>query len=354
MVKEKTLETVQTNILIISDTQNFDSFNPNHPGAFRHFPKIDLVLHCGNLTEYGALPEYGRAIEMLGSIQAEKKLVIAGNRDTTLDKGWVERHRRHEHIAYPETFQEARDTWKSTNAESKGIEYLEEGHHPITLPEIGAKFNVYASPYKPQSNPYGFQYDRHVDRYSKSENPMGAFPDVDIIITHGPPRGIMDKLTPAQTRAERPGQPPAQAPGQPPAPGNNVGCANLLEAVQRARPRLHCFGHVREGNGALVAAWRPRHHGSRSNDFPRNPREPVFDNIRKLPRIYPEPVECKMEFGHETLMVNACIMNADGQAVKKPWLVSIDLPTQAAWRERMSAKEKRILFPCCAQSETKP
>jgi hypothetical protein len=47
--------------------------------------------------------------------------------------------------------------------------------------------------------------------------------DVDILVTHGPPYGILDR-----------------------SPGtlHHAGCPQLLEAVTRLKPRLHVFGHV--------------------------------------------------------------------------------------------------------------
>ena len=51
---------------------------------------------------------------------------------------------------------------------------------------------------------------------------------IDILVTHGPPYGILDRE-----------------------PGSNhrQGCPVLLEAVKRVRPRLHVFGHVHAGYG---------------------------------------------------------------------------------------------------------
>jgi predicted phosphohydrolase len=54
--------------------------------------------------------------------------------------------------------------------------------------------------------------------------------DTDILITHGPPFGILD-----------------QAPGS----EDHAGCRQLLEAVLRLKPRLHVFGHVHAGYGTL-------------------------------------------------------------------------------------------------------
>ena len=47
--------------------------------------------------------------------------------------------------------------------------------------------------------------------------------DVDVLVTHGPPWGVLDR-----------------------APGSNshVGCRQLLAAVRRVKPVAHVFGHV--------------------------------------------------------------------------------------------------------------
>ena len=53
---------------------------------------------------------------------------------------------------------------------------------------------------------------------------------LDILITHGPPLGILDA---------------------PPGSQLHEGCPELLEAVLQAEPRLHVFGHVHAGYGRL-------------------------------------------------------------------------------------------------------
>jgi Icc-related predicted phosphoesterase len=52
--------------------------------------------------------------------------------------------------------------------------------------------------------------------------------DTDVLISHGPPSGILDLV-----------------------PGSNYhsGCPELLEAVQRVQPMLHVFGHVHGAHG---------------------------------------------------------------------------------------------------------
>jgi Icc-related predicted phosphoesterase len=56
-------------------------------------------------------------------------------------------------------------------------------------------------------------------------------PDVDVLISHGPPHGILDV---------------------PPGTSSHGGCAELLEAVTQRRPKLHVFGHVHGAYGMLT------------------------------------------------------------------------------------------------------
>jgi Icc-related predicted phosphoesterase len=51
--------------------------------------------------------------------------------------------------------------------------------------------------------------------------------DTDVLITHGPPKGILDK----NSRDEL------------------LGCPELLRKVKEIKPKLHTFGHVHEGYG---------------------------------------------------------------------------------------------------------
>lgn len=57
--------------------------------------------------------------------------------------------------------------------------------------------------------------------------------DTDILVTHGPPRGILDQ----------------SALG-----GKHQGCDQLLTAVRRVRPRVHVFGHVHQHYGMVRSA----------------------------------------------------------------------------------------------------
>jgi Icc-related predicted phosphoesterase len=54
--------------------------------------------------------------------------------------------------------------------------------------------------------------------------------DTDILITHGPPNGILDYV--AQSVY-------------------NAGCEELLERVMQVKPKVSVFGHIHQGYGTL-------------------------------------------------------------------------------------------------------
>lgn len=54
--------------------------------------RVDVAIHCGDLTEESKLDEYRSALHLLKGVNAHLKLVIAGNHDWALDKPTYEHH----------------------------------------------------------------------------------------------------------------------------------------------------------------------------------------------------------------------------------------------------------------------
>jgi predicted phosphodiesterase len=137
---------IPTRLLIISDTHDQWPYSDSNPA-----PKVDILLHCGDLTQVGGLPAFRRAIENIKTIDAELKLMIAGNHDLELDGKWVrdnmEDEDELEDSAHAIAFFKAQKT--------HSVHYLEEGTHTFTL-KHGANFTIYASPYTPEFNWYTF------------------------------------------------------------------------------------------------------------------------------------------------------------------------------------------------------
>lgn len=221
---------IKTRLIIISDTHG--------QPLTTSLPQADIALHCGDLTEHSRLSELRTTIQLLKNIDAPLKLVIAGNHDFSLDtpvlkKKLAEAERiAGEPLAHDLVkaefgdFGEARKVLQ--DAESDGIVFLEEGNYVFSL-ENGARVKVYASPYTPSNNGnWAYQYtDSHG---------FNIDPDTDIVMTHGPPQGILDRT---QDR-------------------KRIGCPELFAAVARTQPLVHCFGHVHSGWGAKVVKWRER------------------------------------------------------------------------------------------------
>lgn len=149
-------------------------------------------------------------------------------------------------------------------------------------------------------------------------------------MTHGPPKGILD-YTHGRERA---------------------GCPDLFAAIARARPRVHCFGHIHEGWGARLVTWkgsaseRPAHFTAISNE-----RSSAIENLARLKdgRFDSEEMkEAKRErrdqlaelkcvetrhcaadehplrVGEQTIFVNASVVGSE-DFPQRPWIVDVDL-----------------------------
>lgn len=213
---------IPTRFLVISDTHGGTVDLPTET--------VDVVIHCGDLTEESKLDEFKRTIDLLNQASAPLKLVIPGNHDFTLDIPMFEKKLieaglspQDEIVVSYGEFGAARKLFTNQS----GITLLDEGTHHFQLSN-GTALTVYASPYTPSTADWGFQYDPQKDHeWHVTEN-------IDIAITHCPPRGIFDQ-TDGNVRA---------------------GSASFFKAIAHSRPQLHCFGHIHEGWGAKKATWR--------------------------------------------------------------------------------------------------
>ncbi|KAL8949613.1 MAG: hypothetical protein Q9222_004288 [Ikaeria aurantiellina] len=290
------MSTIATRFLILSDTHNFDitdDSSNDHP--LKHsLPPVDVVLHCGDLTHCGGASSCKKAIKLLASIDAKLKLVIGGNHDLDLDKYFWNTHL--DEGDEPEDHDEALEVMKGKLAEEAGVTYLEEGTHTFALAN-GSKFTIYTSPYTPAFNEWAFAYEHDEDRFndetniisgarSVAKNPIPNFGEVDVIMTHGPPEGVLDHC-----------------------PQGGAGCPNLLQAIKRAKPLLHCFGHIHEGYGSALMNWETTGCSAISHTNP-----------------FPESVGESFIHGEKSLMVNAAINDGANVPKNKPWLVHLDLP----------------------------
>ena len=184
-------------VVCISDTHNSQPVLPDG----------DILIHAGDLTQSGSLEELQAALSWLSAQAHPVKVLIAGNHDLLLDASRDDRNNSPGQKPAPQ--REMLD-WGD-------IVYLENAETTITCAN-GRRLRVYGSPLSPRHGNWAFQYPRSRDVWK------GTIPEkVDVLVTHGPPRGHLDLLT--------------------------LGCPYLLNELWRVRPRLHIFGHVHEGAG---------------------------------------------------------------------------------------------------------
>jgi Icc-related predicted phosphoesterase len=94
--------------------------------------------------------------------------------------------------------------------------------------EIDGK-RFYGSPWVPEYGRWAFMKPDHdlVEVFSKIPE------DLDMLITHGPPKKVLDKV-------ERDGY---------------VGSESLFNRCLKAKPRFNVFGHIHEGYGRMEFGW---------------------------------------------------------------------------------------------------
>lgn len=159
-------------------------------------PDGDVLLVAGDVTKRGHADELADFDDWLGALPHPTKVWVAGNHDFGLQ-----------------------------------LDPLAPGRirHATYLCDAGTTaggLRIWGSPWQPVF----FEWAFNLPRGGPLREKWAQIPsDTDILVTHGPPRGILDR-----TRH-----------------GEHVGCDDLLAAVERLRPRLHVFGHIHESAGRL-------------------------------------------------------------------------------------------------------
>ena len=160
-------------------------------------PDGDVLIHAGDFMAFGDTPrEIVDFNQWLGGQPHRHKIVIAGNHDLMFER-------------HPGAARELL---------SNAI-YLENSGTEV------AGLKIWGSPVQPEFNNWAFNVARGaaIRRYWKMipEN-------TDVLVTHGPPFGVLDKSHPTTA---------------------HLGCEELANAVEQIRPRLHVFGHIHGGRG---------------------------------------------------------------------------------------------------------
>ncbi len=158
-------------------------------------PDGDILIHAGDLTGRGSLPELERVADWLRSQPHAHKVVIAGNHDFALQRNPA-----------------------AARALFHGLTFLEDNE--VTV----AGLRIWGSPWQPWFHDWAFNARRGPEIDAKWKLiPEG----IDVLVTHGPPYGFGDRVH----------------------GGERVGCEDLLRHLARVKPRLHLFGHIHEDRG---------------------------------------------------------------------------------------------------------
>ncbi|MEM7384020.1 MAG: metallophosphatase domain-containing protein [Verrucomicrobiota bacterium] len=186
-------------ITCISDTHG------HHADLTPDLGEGDLLLHTGDFMRAGNLEsEVHDFLKWMSEQPFTSRVLIAGNHDRL--------------------FENEPALVRELLREYPGIHYLQDQF--LELPDSG--LSIYGTPWQPAFHNWAFNLPRSGEAL---KNVWSAIPDgVDILLTHGPPQGILDTSGP-------PWHQPL------------LGCELLEAKVKEIQPRLHVFGHIHGGYG---------------------------------------------------------------------------------------------------------
>jgi Icc-related predicted phosphoesterase len=179
-------------ILHISDTHTYHDLLKIPSG-------IDMIIHSGDCSNprdpYNNESEVRDFIDWYKEIPVKHKIYVAGNHDTSIEKGLV-----------------TKDDFKNA-----GIIYLE--NESVVIDGI----KIFGSPHTPNFGNWAFMKERtKLERFWR----LAIDEDVNIVVTHGPPKGILDKSYDRE---------------------NNLECCgdkSLLNRILEVQPTYSLFGHI--------------------------------------------------------------------------------------------------------------
>ncbi|HRJ31311.1 MAG: metallophosphatase domain-containing protein [Cyclobacteriaceae bacterium] len=161
-------------------------------------PKGDLLIHAGDVSWVGSELQLIDFFKWFDKQDFKHKIFIAGNHDLMFE----------------------RNPKQAQSLIPKSIIYLEESS--VTIEGI----KIYGTPITPYF--FNWAFNRYPGQ--DIEQHTQKIPnDTDILITHGPPYGILD----ANVK------------------GEHCGCPSLLSKIQEVKPKLLICGHIHEGYGRL-------------------------------------------------------------------------------------------------------
>ena len=190
-------------IVAISDTHGM------HGRMLHPIPDGDVLIHCGDMTGHGTLPQLSAVARWLGEQPHKYKIAVPGNHDAAAetDTGVIEMF-----------FRECNVLFLIDKA--------------VTLD--GVKF--WGAPWTPNFCNWHFMPRRNSPEMQAKWDLIPD--DTQVLITHGPPHGILDEYI-------EPGY--IEDAGQ-----DHVGCELLRTRIRALHNlKVHLFGHIHEGYGRV-------------------------------------------------------------------------------------------------------
>ncbi|KAK3997907.1 Metallo-dependent phosphatase-like protein [Cladorrhinum sp. PSN332] len=267
-----TFESSALRFVCISDTHNDD--------CRRHIPAGDILLHAGDMTNFGTVDEMRAAVDWIASLPHPLKIIVAGNHDMGLDTA---------HSTYSPESQSA--------------------------PHPGFLGKPYAFIYPPAPSAQATAAWESASALAGLDQTN----EVQIWLMHSPPFGRLDRV---------------------PVPGL-TGCRVQMDKIAAARPQLCLFGHYHYPWGVERVKWREEG-GADSGSEDKNiadVRLLTASPERQAAEGFTIPVKSEFDFsgdgeeerlvrGKETLFVNAGWMTMKKNATdyrNPPFVITLSL-----------------------------
>lgn len=184
-------------LIVVSDTHN---------KLITALPYGDVLIHCGDYSSFGSYEETKKFMNWFNSQPHKHKIVIPGN---------------HEVGNCPLKNGPDFDRINKLIESYTDIHYLVDSGVEID----GMKF--YGSPWCGGEKEVMWRWGWYIEEDEIRGSMFNQIPDdTDVLITHSPPYGILDKFM-----------------------GRNLGCLELERIVKKKKPQVHVFGHIHGGNG---------------------------------------------------------------------------------------------------------
>lgn len=192
-----TIKKDTTRVVTISDTHNAHNKIT--------IPECDILIHAGDESYQGKQAEIENFAKWFDKQPAKHLVWIPGNHSLGFE------------TKYPTSLEWVKKFSPRTNILLNSDVTIE-----------GLK--VWGSPVTPWFHDWAY----NVVRGPAIKKYWDLIPnDTNIVVTHGPPHGILDVVSPGTHREL------------------HVGCEDLATAMLRVKPKLHVFGHIHEGYGSV-------------------------------------------------------------------------------------------------------